>query len=337
MGGNKMIHTILVGFGFSATTFHLPFLQELDDFQIAGVVSSRPEDVQAVLGDVSVYATLNEALATDASLFVITTPSHLHKDMVEQCLTAGKDVLVEKPAFVTTEEGEALLRLEQASDGIVNVFHNRRMDGDFLTVKRLLEERRLGDWKVLESRFDRFRPIVRDRWRENAGPGAGILFDLGSHLIDQALVLFGAPDKVSGDVMIQRNGGQSDDGFHVTLHYGEKRVYLRSNPFIAIEAPRFEVHGTEGSFLKFGLDPQEACLKHGEVRCHDRETGTIVVDSEATIDIEPGGYVTFYQALADSYTTRRPLVPLHDALLTTRIIEMARESSRSQRVLDFNS
>lgn len=332
-----MIHTILVGFGFSATTFHLPFLQELDDFQIAGVVSSRPEDVQAVLGDVSVYATLNEALATDASLFVITTPSHLHKDMVEQCLTAGKDVLVEKPAFVTTEEGEALLRLEQASDGIVNVFHNRRMDGDFLTVKRLLEERRLGDWKVLESRFDRFRPIVRDRWRENAGPGAGILFDLGSHLIDQALVLFGAPDKVSGDVMIQRNGGQSDDGFHVTLHYGEKRVYLRSNPFIAIEAPRFEVHGTEGSFLKFGLDPQEACLKHGEVRCHDRETGTIVVDSEATIDIEPGGYVTFYQALADSYTTRRPLVPLHDALLTTRIIEMARESSRSQRVLDFNS
>ncbi|MDX5425816.1 MAG: Gfo/Idh/MocA family oxidoreductase, partial [Exiguobacterium sp.] len=248
-----MIHTILVGFGFSATTFHLPFLQELDDFQIAGVVSSRPEDVQAVLGDVSVYATLDEALATDASLFIITTPSHLHKDMVEQCLIAGKDVLVEKPAFVTTEEGEALLRLEQASDGIVNVFHNRRMDGDFLTVKRLLEERRLGDWKVLESRFDRFRPIVRDRWRENAGPGAGILFDLGSHLIDQALVLFGAPDKVSGDVMIQRKGGQSDDGFHVILHYGEKRVYLRSNPFIAIEAPRFEVHGTEGSFLKFGL------------------------------------------------------------------------------------
>lgn len=332
-----MIHTILVGFGFSATTFHLPFLQELDDFEIAGVVSSRPEDVQAVLGDVAVYATLDEALATDASLFVITTPSHLHKDMVEQCLTAGKDVLVEKPAFVTTEEGEVLLRLEQASDGIVNVFHNRRMDGDFLTVKRLLEERRLGDWKVLESRFDRFRPIVRDRWRENAGPGAGILFDLGSHLIDQVLVLFGAPDKVSGDVMIQRDGGQSDDGFHVTLHYGEKRVYLRSNPFIAIEPPRFEVHGTEGSFLKFGLDPQEACLKNGEVRCPDRETGTVVTDSEATIDIEPGGYVTFYQALADSYTTRQPFVPLEDALLTTRIIEMARESSRSQRVLDFNS
>ena len=107
-----MINTILVGFGFSARTFHLPFLQELDDFHIAGFVSSRPEDVRAVLGDVTLYATLDEALATEASLFVITTPSHLHKDMVERCLTAGKDVLVEKPAFVTTEEGEALIALE---------------------------------------------------------------------------------------------------------------------------------------------------------------------------------------------------------------------------------
>ncbi|TCI23000.1 Gfo/Idh/MocA family oxidoreductase [Exiguobacterium sp. SL-9] len=332
-----MIQTILVGFGFSATTFHLPFLQELDDFHIAGVVSSRPKDVQAVLGDVTVYATIDEALATDASLFVITTPSHLHKDMVDRCLKAGKDVLVEKPAFLTTEEGEALITLEQASNGLVNVFHNRRTDGDFLTVKRLLEEKRLGEWKVLESRFDRFRPTVRDRWRENAGPGAGILFDLGSHLIDQALDLFGAPDKVSADVMIQRDGGQSDDGFHVTLHYGEKRVYLRSNPFIAVEAPRFEVHGTEGSFLKFGLDSQEASLRKGEVKCPDHETGTVVTDGESVIDIEPGGYLSFYQALADSYATRRPLVPLRDALLTTRVIETAREASKLQRIVDFKS
>lgn len=332
-----MIQTILVGFGFSATTFHLPFLQELDDFQIAGVVSSRPEDVHAVLGDVAVYATLDEALATEATLFIVTTPSHLHKDMVERCLQEGKDVLVEKPAFLTTEEGEALIAREQASAGIVNVFHNRRTDGDFLTVKRLLEEKRLGDWKVIESRFDRFRPVVRDRWRENAGPGAGILFDLGSHLIDQALVLFGAPDKVSADVMIQRKGGQSDDGFHLTLYYGEKRVYLRSNPFIAVEAPRFEVHGTEGSFLKFGLDPQEACLRNGEVRCPDRESGTVVTDVESTIDIEAGEYLSFYRALADSYMTRHPLVPLREALLTTRVIETAREASRLQRVLDFKS
>ncbi|TCI65249.1 Gfo/Idh/MocA family oxidoreductase [Exiguobacterium sp. SH0S2] len=330
-----MINTILVGFGFSATTFHLPFLTTLEEFNITGVVSSRPDDVRAVLPDVDVYATLEEAIATDATLFVITTPSNLHKDMVTTCLDANKDVLVEKPAFLTSEEGETLIALEKTRDGIVNVFHNRRMDGDFLTVASLLESNRIGDWKVYESRFDRFRPHVRDRWRENAGPGSGILFDLGSHLIDQALVLFGEPDHVSADVMVQRDGGQSDDGFNVTLHYGEKRVYLRSNPFVAVEAPRFEVHGTAGSFMKYGLDPQEAALRDGTIEAGVSETGTLVVNEPQTIEIEPGRYLAFYRQLADSYSTRRPVVPLEDALLTTRVIELARQSSRTQTTLSF--
>ncbi|WP_214887796.1 Gfo/Idh/MocA family oxidoreductase [Exiguobacterium sp. s142] len=330
-----MINTILVGFGFSAMTFHLPFLTTLEEFNITGVVSSRPDDVRAVLPDVDVYATLEEAIATDATLFVITTPSNLHKDMVTTCLDANKDVLVEKPAFLTSEEGESLIALEKTRDGIVNVFHNRRMDGDFLTVASLLESNRIGDWKVYESRFDRFRPLVRDRWRENAGPGSGILFDLGSHLIDQALVLFGEPDHVSADVMVQRDGGQSDDGFNVTLHYGEKRVYLRSNPFVAVEAPRFEVHGTAGSFMKYGLDPQEAALRDGTIEAGVSETGTLVVNEPQTIEIEPGRYLAFYRQLADSYSTRRPVVPLEDALLTTRVIELARQSSRTQTTLSF--
>ncbi|TCI54088.1 oxidoreductase [Exiguobacterium sp. SH1S21] len=330
-----MINTILVGFGFSATTFHLPFLTTLEEFNITGVVSSRPDDVRAVLPDVDVYATLEEAIATDATLFVITTPSNLHKDMVTVCLDANKDVLVEKPAFLTSEEGESLIALEKTRDGIVNVFHNRRMDGDFLTVASLLESNRIGNWKVYESRFDRFRPHVRDRWRENAGPGSGILFDLGSHLIDQALVLFGEPDHVSADVMVQRDGGQSDDGFNVTLHYGEKRVYLRSNPFVAVEAPRFEVHGTAGSFMKYGLDPQEAALRDGTIEAGVSETGTLVVNEPQTIEIEPGRYLAFYRQLADSYSTRRPVVSLEDALLTTRVIELARQSSRTQTTLSF--
>ncbi|TCI60153.1 Gfo/Idh/MocA family oxidoreductase [Exiguobacterium sp. SH3S1] len=330
-----MINTVVVGFGFSATTFHLPFLTTLEEFNITGVVSSRPDDVRAVLPDVDVYVTLEEAIATDATLFVITTPSNLHKDMVTTCLDANKDVLVEKPAFLTSEEGESLIALEKTRDGIVNVFHNRRMDGDFLTVASLLESNRIGDWKVYESRFDRFRPLVRDRWRENAGPGSGILFDLGSHLIDQALVLFGEPDHVSADVMVQRDGGQSDDGFNVTLHYGEKRVYLRSNPFVAVEAPRFEVHGTAGSFMKYGLDPQEAALRDGTIEAGVRETGTLVVNESQTIEIEPGRYLAFYRQLADSYSTRRPVVSLEDALLTTRVIELARQSSRTQTTLSF--
>jgi len=330
-----MINTILVGFGFSATTFHLPFLKALDEYNVTGVVSSRPDDVKRELPDVTVYASLEAALESEATLFVITTPSHLHNDMVEACLKAGKDVLVEKPAFLSVKEGEKLRDLEANSRGIVNVFHNRRTDGDFLTVKALLEKGELGDWKVFESRFDRFRPAVRDRWRENAGPGSGILFDLGSHLIDQALVLFGVPDRVQADVMIQRDGGQSDDGFFITLHHGEKRVYLRSNPFIAGEAPRFELHGTKGSFIKHGLDPQEAALRNGNLSPDVLETGTLSQDETSAVAIESGRYTDFYRELAASFIARRPLVPLSDALLTTRVIELARLSSDEQRTIDF--
>lgn len=330
-----MINTILVGFGFSATTFHLPFLKALDEYNVTGVVSSRPDDVKRELPDVTVYASLEAALESEATLFVITTPSHLHNDVIEACLKAGKDVLVEKPAFLSVKEGEKLRDLEANSRGIVNVFHNRRTDGDFLTVKALLEKGELGDWKVFESRFDRFRPAVRDRWRENAGPGSGILFDLGSHLIDQALVLFGVPDRVQADVMIQRDGGQSDDGFFITLHHGEKRVYLRSNPFIAGEAPRFELHGTKGSFIKHGLDPQEAALRNGNLSPDVLETGTLSQDETSAVAIESGRYTDFYRELAASFIARRPLVPLSDALLTTRVIELARLSSDEQRTIDF--
>ncbi|WP_214823643.1 Gfo/Idh/MocA family oxidoreductase [Exiguobacterium algae] len=324
-----MIKTILVGFGFSANTFHLPFLKEMNEYEVVGVVSSRPDDVHTILPDVTVYSSLEAALQSDASLYVITTPSNMHKDMVATCLRSGKDVLVEKPAFLTSEEGRELMLLEKESDGIVNVYQNRRMDGDFLTVQSLVDSHAIGEWKVVESRFDRFRPQVRDRWRENAGPGAGILFDLGSHLIDQALTLFGKPERLHADVMIQRDGGQSDDGFHITLFYGEKRVYLRSNPFVAAELPRFEIHGTTGSFVKYGLDPQEAALREGQLTSDTIETGILSIESAETVKIEAGSYLTFYERIAESLTNRQPIVSLEDAFWTTRLIELARLSSVS--------
>ncbi|MGA9466785.1 MAG: Gfo/Idh/MocA family oxidoreductase [Exiguobacterium marinum] len=328
-----MVKTILVGFGFSANTFHLPFLNTVDSFEVVGVVSTRPSEVHAKLPEANVYETLEEALQADASLFIITTPSHLHKEMVASCLRAGKDILVEKPAFLTTAEGYELIKLEAETGQIVNVYQNRRFDGDFLTIKSLLDSNAIGDWKVMESRFDRFRPNVRDRWRENAGPGSGILFDLGSHLIDQTLALFGKPDRIQADVMTQREGGQSDDGFHVTLYYGNKRVYLRSNPFIAGETPRFELHGTNGSFVKYGLDPQEEALKDGKLEADILETGILSVEDVETIQVEKGSYLTYYHQLAESYQTRCPIVSLKDAALTTQIIELARQSSETGVVI----
>ena len=239
-----MIKTVLVGFGFAAKVFHLPHLVHSEKYEVVGIVSrSGASKEHPDVSSAPVYETLEQSLSiSDATLYIITTPSDLHVDMIKQCIAAGKDVLVEKPAFLTVKEGEELIQLANAGESVVAVHQNRRWDGDFLTIKKLLEDGTLGDWKVFESRFDRFRPHVRNRWREQAGPGSGILFDLGSHLIDQALVLFGKPDGVYGEVMTQREGGQTDDGFCIALHYGEKRVYLRSNSFINSNYPRFEFH-----------------------------------------------------------------------------------------------
>ncbi|MDX5476678.1 MAG: Gfo/Idh/MocA family oxidoreductase [Bacillaceae bacterium] len=329
-----MIKTVLVGFGFAANVFHLPHLVHSGKYDVVGIVSrSGASKEHPDVSSVPVYETLEEAhLKSDATLYIITTPSNMHVDMMKQCIQAGKDVLVEKPAFLTVEEGEELIQLAKVGESVVAVHQNRRWDGDFLTIKKLLEEGTLGDWKVLESRFDRFRPHVRDRWREQAGPGSGILYDLGSHLIDQALVLFGEPDGVYAEVMTQRDGGQTDDGFFIALHYGEKRVYLRSNSFINSNYPRFELHGTKGSFVKYGLDKQEPQLVEGTFyKEREREVGTLYLEGSEEVKVELGGYDHFFTLLAEGLVKREAVVSLEDALRTTKVIELARVSSEEGR------
>ncbi|MDF0728242.1 Gfo/Idh/MocA family oxidoreductase [Cytobacillus sp. S13-E01] len=331
-----MIKTILVGFGFAAKVFHLPHLVHSDKYEVVGVVSRSGASKE--YGDVShvpVYRTLDEALSeSDATLYIITTPSDMHYDMLKQCILTGKDVLVEKPAFLTVEEGNELIQLTQKSDSVVSVHQNRRWDGDFLTIQQMLQEETLGDWKVLESRFDRFRPVTRDRWREQPGIGSGILYDLGSHLIDQALVLFGEPDAIYAEVMTQRENGQTDDGFFVVLHYGEKRVYLRSGSFINSTYPRFEMHGVKGSFVKYGLDKQEPQLIDGTFyQGKEKEVGTIYIEETKEVMIESGGYDHFFSLLADGLAKREPVVSLEEALKVTRFIELARISSDKGRVM----
>ena len=331
-----MIKTILVGFGFAAKVFHLPHLVHSDKYEVVGVVSRSGASKE--YGDVShvpVYRTLDEALSeSDATLYIITTPSDMHYDMLKQCILAGKDVLVEKPAFLTVEEGNELIQLTQKSDSVVSVHQNRRWDGDFLTIQQMLQEETLGDWKVLESRFDRFRPVTRNRWREQPGLGSGILYDLGSHLIDQALVLFGEPDAIYAEVMTQRENGQTDDGFFVVLHYGEKRVYLRSGSFINSTYPRFEMHGVKGSFVKYGLDKQEPQLIDGTFyQGKEKEVGTMYIEETKEVTIESGGYDHFFSLLADGLARREPVVSLEEALRVTRFIELARISSDKGRVM----
>lgn len=232
-GQYEKIGVGIVGFGFSSTTFHIPLLQTIEEYDIRAVLSSKEEVVKEALPHANVVSTIDELVKrADIDLVVITSPNTTHFPYVKEAILNGKHVVVEKPFVVSIEEGEELISLAEQHNVVLSVYHNRRFDNDFLTIKKLLEEDRIGNVYAYEAHFDRFRPHVRDRWREKNLPGSGILYDLGSHLIDQALSLFGKPNAISADVIKQRPGAEIDDYFHIVLHYGVKRVILRSSSYV---------------------------------------------------------------------------------------------------------
>ncbi|MEW9799696.1 Gfo/Idh/MocA family oxidoreductase [Alteromonas sp. CYL-A6] len=337
------LSVLVVGFGFSANTFHLPFLRHFSDVDIAGVVSSRPEMVAQTLPDVPVWSSLDEALAARRfDAVVITTPNHLHANQAEQALLAGCHVLVEKPFTLTASEASRLVALAARRQRVMCVYQNRRFDGDFLTLRALINDKRVGEVRRLESRFDRFRPVPRDRWRENDGPGSGITWDLAPHLIDQALVLFGMPVAVTARIATLRDGGKSDDCFDIDLIYKEKLISLGSSPFQAGATLRYDLQGTAGSFRKFGLDPQENQLKQGVVfsdpdwaQTPGNEHGSFHGESTSeTIITQRGGYLTFYRQFLDAISGRGlPPVSPEEAINVIRLTEIAFASSQQQNTL----
>ena len=215
----------------------------------------------------------------EIDLIVIATPNSTHFDLASKGISAGKHVVVDKPFTVTSEEAAELISLAKKHQRVLSVFQSRRWDADFLTLRQILREGSLGEVVQFESRYDRYRPEPRQRWREQAVPGAGVWFDLGSHLVDQALQLLGPPDAIYADLELQRRGAQAVDYFHAVLRYGRSRAILTAGCLVVSETPRFAVHGTAGGFTKFGMDTQEESLKRGEVPGgrgwgHDPRTGT---------------------------------------------------------------
>lgn len=340
-----MLSTLLVGFGFSAKTFHLPFLNYNDQLTVSGVVSSRPDAVASVLPDIPVYSNLADGLSHAApDLCIITTPNHLHADQVSQCLTAGSHVLVEKPFTLSLADATALVAQARLSKTSLHVFHNRRFDGDFLTVQRLLSEQQLGAVRRMVSRFDRFRPVPRDRWRENAGPGAGIFWDLGPHLIDQSIQLFGMPEAVQANIQTLRPNGQSDDCFDVTLFYPDKQVAVGSSAFQAGKTLRFDVQGDKGSYRKYGLDPQEQLLRDGvsltsaQWGQEDEESyGMLHCESGSTpVTTVRGDYREFYRQLVTSLTTGDASPCSADSVVPViQVMEQAWQSHRDKRRVEI--
>src|SRR5688500_1587533 len=242
----------LVGYGLAGAVFHAPLIGACDALELAAVVTSR-ETPNAV-------RTLEKLLGL-SELVVIASPNRTRFPLAKQALEAGKHVVIDKPMTVMAGEAEELIALAAERRRVLTVFHNRRWDGDYLTVRKILP--RLGEVTLFEAYWDRFRPAIKLGWREIPDEGAGLLSDLGPHLIDQALQLFGMPEAVSADIEMQRAGAAVDDYFELTLHYGARRVKLGASTMVADPRPRFALHGSAGSFVKHGLDTQEEALKAG--------------------------------------------------------------------------
>lgn len=254
----------LVGYGFAGRSFHAPLIGAVPALALAVVASRDAARVRADLPDVDVVADpMRAAVDPRIDLVVIATPNDSHAPLARAALQAGKHVVVDKPLTPTLAQARELVALAAGHGRLLSVFQNRRWDCDFLAVRQAIDDGRVGDVMHLESRIERFRPQVRDRWRERAVPGGGLWWDLGPHLVDQALQLLGRPDTVLASFAAQRDGAVATDWAHVVLGFGRRRAVLHASVLATGAGARFVVHGTRGSVVKRGADPQEAQLIAG--------------------------------------------------------------------------
>lgn len=339
----KAIQTGLIGYGLSGVTFHAPFMKTMDEFSVVKVMSSNEEKVKKDFGDVEVTADFESVIGDpNVELIIITTPNAFHFDMAKRSIEAGKHVIIEKPMVIEAAQGDELVQLAEKQGVMLSVYQNRRHDGNFLTVKKLIEDGVLGDVNTYEARFERFHPELAGGWREKAEPGAGMLYDLGSHLIDQALYLFGMPDAVSADVQVQRKGAKTDDYFHIILMYGEKRAILHCGLLAFEQGPKYKVHGNKGTFIKYGEDGQESDLKEGKLP-EKADWGTDRMELYGTLYTEkgaerivtiPGAYTNYYKEVYDCIRNGAHCpVSGEEGVNTIRIIEAAIKSSEEQRTV----
>lgn len=333
------LNVALVGYGNAGKTFHAPLITSCAELRLHSVVTSRPEAVHTDWPEASVAPDLAAVLSDPAiDLVVLATPDALHAAQAEAVLKAGKAVVVDKPFALTLAEARRLVDLSEAEGLLLSVFQNRRWDADFLALQAELASGRLGQVVTVESRFDRHRPLVRDRWRENDGDG--VWMDLGPHLVDQVLTLFGMPEAIACDLSVQRTGGQTPDWAHAVLRYPDKRVVLNASMVCAAPDIRFAVHGTKGSWLKSGLDVQEDQSKTGMAPGAsgwgvDPNPGTFVDGETGERLAAPGpagDYRRFYAGIASALRgDGPPPVTARQALAVMQVLDAGLRSNASRR------
>jgi scyllo-inositol 2-dehydrogenase (NADP+) len=350
----KCVQVGLIGFGFAGRIFQSNTIQAVEGLELAAIVQRSGSEAATMFPRVKIVTTVEEMLE-DASirLVVVATPNATHLPIARQCLLADRDVVIDKPFALSSTEAAELIELARSRGRLLSVYQNRRWDGDFLTVRKLLDSDRLGRLVKFESHYDRFRQLPRlHAWREDGGPGGGVLFDLGSHLVDQALVLFGVPASVWASVRSEREGARIDDAFDVYLHYPASHasgsvpsglgVWLRASCLARDPGARFTLNGTKGTFRKFGIDCQEAHLLAGDMFSSKpwgvegaEHWGTLTVDEggepvSTRIPTEAGDYRGYYVNVRDAIHGNAALeVTPVQAWRTMRVLEMAVESSRT--------
>lgn len=341
-----MIRAGLVGFGMAGRVFHAPLLASVEGMELAAVVERSTNKAAERYPGITVYRSL-EAMLADSSLdlFVVATPNGTHFELAREILNAGKNVVVDKPMTMRSAEAVELIGLAKKHKRILSPFHNRRWDGDFLTVQRLLHEGALGRAVAFESRFDRWRParLTERLWKEDVGSG-GMLLDLGPHLADQALALFGLPESVSAEVVRERDGAGPNDSFTIRLRYAGLMVTLASNLLSLPARPRYHLRGTRGGYVKMGVDAQEAALAKitritdaawGEEAA--AAWGQLYVDVDGGSVSRPvpatrGDYRLYYAGVRDALLGKAavPVTGL-DGWRVARLLEWAVESAETRR------
>jgi predicted dehydrogenase len=348
-----MVRVGVIGFGLAGQAFHAPVIRGVPGMELACILERHGSLAQQKYPGVRVARTLDEMLSDKTiQLCVVATPNDSHFDLTRACLLAGRHVVVDKPFAPTMAECEELVRIAHERGRLITVYQDRRWDGAFLTVRKLVASGKLGTIAEYEARFDRFRPEAKpDTWRERADqPAAGVLWDLGPHLIDGALVLFGEPQTITASAILQRETSQVDDAFDVCMEYPRLRATLKARILAYAPGPHLLIHGTNGSFIKYGMDPQEERLRNGDIPPgtdwgadwgEDPEElwGTLsLVGQPATkLKTERGDYRGFYANVRDAIEMGAQLdVTPEQALRTMRAILLAHKSSREQRTVKWD-
>jgi scyllo-inositol 2-dehydrogenase (NADP+) len=342
----RIIKTALLSYGMSGKIFHAPFIAAHPGFKLCGAWERSNKNIQQDYPDATSYATLEALLADETiELVIVNTPNDSHYEYATKVLQAGKHVVVEKAFTTSVAQGEALKALAQQQDKMISVYQNRRFDSDCRTVQRVIADKLLGDIVEAEFHYDRFKPLVGPKLhKEMPNPGAGLLMDLGPHLIDEALHIFGMPNALFADICITRPNSKVDDWFDMRLYYPSLSVRLKAGNIVREAIPANVIHGMKGSFIKTRGDVQEADLLAGKKPGNDNwgtepasEQGLLHTEIEGkvvreTILSDKGNYGDYYAGMYEAIVNGKPVpVTAEEGINNIRIIEAAIKSNKERR------